>query len=133
MVHNPDQVIMMPLFHDGTLLAWAAAAAHFSETGATEPGGMPVRTRSRHDEGMKLPPTRIGEHYQFWRDLLEMMENYMSRSPRTFLIDLRARVSACDRVRVRVDATLRPGADLGAGADVGERSASSRWTGAAAY
>ena len=78
-------------------------------------------------------PTRIGEHYQFWRDLLEMMENYMSRSPRTFLIDLRARVSACDRVRVRVDATLRPGADLGAGADVGERSASSRWTGAAAY
>lgn len=106
-VHNPDQILMMPIFYDGSLVAWTAAAAHTSETGATEPGGMPVRARSRHDEGMQLPPTRIGERYQFRRDLLQMMENYMSRSPRTFLIDLRARLSACDRVRVRIDELVR--------------------------
>lgn len=106
-VHNPDQTVMMPIFYDNTLVAWTAATAHTSETGATEPGGMPVRARSRHDEGMKMPPVRIGERYQFRRDLLAMMQGYMSRSPRTFLIDLRARVSACDRVRVRIDELVR--------------------------
>jgi len=101
-VHNPDQIIIMPIFHDGTLLAWAAATAHTSETGATEPGGMPVRARSRHDEGMHLSPIRLGERYKFRRDILIMMENFASRSPRTFLIDLRSRVSCCDRVRLRI-------------------------------
>lgn len=102
-VHNSDQIIMMPIFHDGNLLAWAAATAHTSETGATEPGGMPVRARSRHDEGMHFSPIRIGERYKFRSDLLNMMENFALRSPRTFIIDLRARVSCCDRVRLRIN------------------------------
>lgn len=106
-VHNTDQIIMMPIFHDGTLLAWAAATAHTSETGAIEPGGMPVRARSRHDEGMNLSPIRLGEKYKFRTDLLTMMENFASRSPRTFLIDLRSRVSCCDRVRLRINELTR--------------------------
>jgi len=69
-VHNPDQVIMMPIFFAGTLIAWAAATSHVSETGATEPGGMPVRARSRHDEGMITSPIRLGEKYKFLPGLL---------------------------------------------------------------
>ncbi|SDJ73695.1 hydantoinase B/oxoprolinase family protein [Paenibacillus naphthalenovorans] len=101
-VHNADQIVMMPIFHNGTLVAWTGATAHTGETGATEPGGMPVTARSRFDEGMKMAPFRIGERYQLRPDLLQMMENYVSRSPRTFMIELRARVSACDRVRIRI-------------------------------
>lgn len=112
-VHNPDQIIMMPIFFNGTLLAWTAATSHVSETGAIEPGGMSVRARSRHDEGMKIPPIRIGEGYQFRPDLLQMLENYISRSRRTFMIELRARVSACDRVRLRLGELARKkGADF---------------------
>jgi N-methylhydantoinase B/oxoprolinase/acetone carboxylase alpha subunit len=112
-VHNPDQIIMMPIFHDGTLLAWTAATAHTGEVGATEPGGMSIRARSRHDEGMKISPIRLGEDYQFREDLLQMMANYVSRSPRTFMIELRARVSACDRVRIRINELVRKrGADF---------------------
>ena len=106
-VHNPDQVIMMPIFFAGTLIAWAAATSHVSETGATEPGGMPVRARSRHDEGMITSPIRLGEKYKFRQDIVQMLENYVSRSPRTFNIELRARVSACDRVRLRINELVR--------------------------
>ena len=41
-IHNPDQVAIMPVFFDGELVAWTAALSHTTETGAIEPGGMPL-------------------------------------------------------------------------------------------
>ncbi|MFH0959551.1 MAG: hydantoinase B/oxoprolinase family protein, partial [Pseudomonadota bacterium] len=102
-VHNPDQFAFMPIFFEDRLLAWTAAACHQPETGACEPGGMPVTSRTRYDEGLKLSPIRIGENFRLRDDLLEMMANMVSRAPHMQLIDLRARVLACDRVRIRVE------------------------------
>lgn len=102
-VHNPDQFAFMPIFHDQQLIAWAAAACHQPETGACEPGGMPVSARSRYDEGLKLSPMKIGEDFRLREDLLEMMANMVSRSPHMQIIDTRARVMACDRVRIRIE------------------------------
>jgi acetophenone carboxylase len=51
---------------------------------------------------MKLSPIKIGEHYELRADLLEMMENFMSRAPRMQVIDVRARVTAADRIRRRI-------------------------------
>jgi acetophenone carboxylase len=100
-IHNPDQIAIMPIFFEDVLIAWSCAAVHQPETGATEPGGMPASAKSRHDEGMKLSPIRIGENYQLRADLMEMMENMISRAPRMQVIDVRARVTAADRIRVR--------------------------------
>src|SRR3989304_4672555 len=97
-IHNPDQIALMPIFFKGELIAWSAAAAHQPETGATEPGGMPVSAKSRHHEGMKLTPIKIGENYQVRDDLLEMMANMISRAPRMQVVDVRARATAADRV-----------------------------------
>ncbi len=102
-VHNPDQFAFMPIFFKDRLIAWTAAACHQPETGACEPGGMPVSSKTRHDEGLKLSPIRIGENFRLRDDLLEMMANMVSRAPHMQLIDLRARVLACDRVRIRVE------------------------------
>ncbi len=102
-VHNPDQFAFMPIFHADKLIAWAAAACHQPETGACEPGGMPVSARTRYDEGLKLSPIRIGENYVLRDDLLEMMANMVSRAPHMQRIDARARVTGCDRVRIRVE------------------------------
>src|SRR4051812_37536512 len=55
-IPNPDQVIVIPIFHDGKLIAWAGAANHTTETGAVEPGGMPVWATTRFHEGLTLPP-----------------------------------------------------------------------------
>lgn len=101
-IHNPDQMAFMPVFNDGELIAWVAALTHNPETGAIEPGGMPVTARSRHDEGMKLTPIKIGENFQIRDDMLDMMANFTSRAPRMQAIDVRARITGCDRLRRRL-------------------------------
>ena len=101
-IHNPDQVAIMPVFHQGRLIAWATAALHTTETGAIEPGGMPVTAKSRWEEGMNLPPIKIGEHFQLRNDFLEFYSVYGLRAPAMFISDLRARCTTADRVRVRL-------------------------------
>lgn len=101
-IHNPDQVAIMPVFHEGKLLAWASAALHTTETGATEPGGMPVSARSRFEEGLNMPPIKIGENFELRNDFLEMYSVYGLRAPAMFISDLRARCTTADRVRIRL-------------------------------
>ena len=106
-IHNPDQFAFMPVFNDGELVAWAVCGAHQSETGGAEPGGEITQARTRHDEGMKLSPMKIGDSYTLRNDVLRMMENFISRAPRMQVTDVKARVAACDRVRVRVQELAR--------------------------
>lgn len=106
-VHNPDQAAIMPIFHEGELVAWAATAVHQPETGAIEPGGMPVSARTRYDEGLKMPPMKIGENYQIRNDILDMMANMVSRAPRMQIIDTKARVVGCDRIRIRIQELIK--------------------------
>jgi acetophenone carboxylase len=101
-IHNPDQIAMMPVFNDGELIAWTIAAVHQPETGAIEPGGMPMSARTVCDEGMRLTPIKIGENFRLRDDLLEMMENMVVRTPRMQMIDVRARATCCDRLRRRI-------------------------------
>jgi N-methylhydantoinase B/oxoprolinase/acetone carboxylase alpha subunit len=102
-IHNPDQFAVVPVFHQGELIAWSVVGAHQAETGGSEPGGEITTARSRHDEGMKLTPIKIGERHQLRDDLIKMMENFISRAPRMQTTDVRARVSGADRVRMRLE------------------------------
>ena len=112
-IHNPDQVALMPIFHEGKLLAWASAALHTTETGAIEPGGMPVSARSRFEEGLNMPPIKIGENFELRNDFLEMYSVYGLRAPAMFISDLRARCTTADRVRVRLlELVEKRGADF---------------------
>ncbi len=112
-IHNPDQVALMPIFHAGKLIAWASAALHTTETGAIEPGGMPVSARSRFEEGLNMPPMKIGENYELRNDFLEFYSVYGLRAPAMFISDLRARCTTADRVRVRLlELVEKRGADF---------------------
>src|SRR4029079_1471626 len=86
----------------GGVWAGRVLAPHQSETGGKEPGGEVTTAISRHDEGMKLTPIKIGENYKIKTDILMMMENFTSRAPRMQVIDVKARVAACDRIRLRI-------------------------------
>ncbi|MCZ7662780.1 MAG: hydantoinase B/oxoprolinase family protein [Thermoleophilia bacterium] len=101
-MHGPDQTAFMPVFNDGELVAWVLACVHQSETGATEPGGMVLRAANRFYEGVKITPIKFGENYQLRDDLVEMLFNYMARSPRVQMNDIRARAAACQRLELRV-------------------------------
>jgi N-methylhydantoinase B/oxoprolinase/acetone carboxylase alpha subunit len=128
-IHNPDQMAFMPVFHDGELIAWTAALAHQPETGAVEPGGMPMTARNRNDEGMKLTPIRIGENYRIRADLLKMMVNQISRAPRMQELDTRARATGADRLRIRLqELAAERGSDFVRGlAETAARRRIARW------
>lgn len=101
-IHNPDQVIVQPIFHAGKLIGWAGAANHTTETGAVEPGGMPVSATSRFHEGLNLPPVKIGEDHRLRADWVELFNAFGIRAPQMITTDLKARATAADRVRTRV-------------------------------
>jgi len=101
-IHNPDLVIAMPVFYHGNLIAWVAAACHTCEVGAITPGGMPVEGKSRFEEGLTMPPIKVGENGVLRLDMIEMFEAYAMRAPALFTIDLKARCTATDRVRRRL-------------------------------
>jgi acetophenone carboxylase len=112
-IHNPDQVIVLPIFHDGKLIAWAGAANHTTETGAVEPGGMPVSATTRFHEGLNLPPIKIGENHQLRSDMLELFNAFGIRAPQMITTDLKARATAADRVRTRIlEVAVKEGADF---------------------
>ncbi len=101
-VHNPDQMVCMPVFYEGRLIAWTAALVHTTETGATEPGGMPVSATSRFEEGMNLPPMRIGRNFRLDEDAVSMFVAFGIRAPAMIAVDLKARCTTADRVRTRL-------------------------------
>jgi N-methylhydantoinase B/oxoprolinase/acetone carboxylase alpha subunit len=112
-IHNPDQVIVLPIFHDGKLIAWAGAANHTTETGAVEPGGMPVSATTRFHEGLNLPPIKIGENHELRSDMLELFNAFGIRAPQMITTDLKARATAADRVRTRIlEVATKEGADF---------------------
>lgn len=100
-LHTYDAGIATPIFSGGKLIAWACAAVQSTEIGATDPG-MALRSRSRYDEGMLVAPIKIGENFQLRTDLIEAL-GMATRTPQEFIIDLRARAVAADRVRLRVE------------------------------
>ncbi len=111
-IHNPDVVCLVPIFYNGELIAWAGAANHTTETGAIEPGGMPVSATARFQEGLNLPPAKIGEKGQLRNDWLELFGAFGIRAPQMVITDLKARATAADRVRIRlVELAEREGKD----------------------
>jgi len=101
-IHNPDQVAIMPVFFEEELVGWTAALSHTTETGAIEPGGMPLSATSRFEEGMNLPPMRVGQNFKINSDILEMFAAFGLRAEANVTVDMRARVTTADRVRVRL-------------------------------
>ncbi len=135
-IHNPDQMVAMPVFYNSELIAWTVALVHTTETGATEPGGMPVSARARFEEGMNLPPMKIGENFQLRNDVVDMFQLFGVRAPQMIAVDLKARCTTVDRVRTRLlELVEREGVDYLRGlfrkmlmmAEAGARKRISAW------
>lgn len=112
-IHNPDQVAITPVFFDEKLIGWTAALSHTTETGAKEPGGMPVSATSRFEEGMNLPPMKIGQDFRINNDIIELFRAFGIRAEANVTVDLKARCTTADRVRMRiVEMCRREGVDF---------------------
>ena len=104
-IHNTDQSLMLPIFYDGKLVAWASATVHEGENGAIEPGGMPSAAESVYEEGLKMSPFKVVENYALKKDLVTFLQNSV-REPKLQFEDMKVKLVACRRIEERVLATI---------------------------
>ncbi|MEH7483666.1 hydantoinase B/oxoprolinase family protein [Neobacillus drentensis] len=101
-IHNADHSMILPIFHNGELIAWAGAIVHEGENGAVEPGGVPSLAESKYMEGLAIPPIKIAENYQLKNDLVTFLQNSV-REPKLLQQDIKARLAATVRLQKRMD------------------------------
>ncbi|MFT5426362.1 MAG: acetone carboxylase alpha subunit [Gammaproteobacteria bacterium] len=104
-VHNTDQSMIMPIYHEGTLVCWVASTVHEGENGAIEPGGMPSMAETPFDEGLKMSPFKVVENYQIKKDLLTFLQNSV-REPKLQYEDMKVKLFACMRLEKRIKEIL---------------------------
>lgn len=92
--HGADQGIGTPVFYKGEFVCWVGSVIHTGENNSVEPGGVPTGSRSRHDEGLLIPPIKICENYLLKEDWMNMI-CHLVRDPRSFTLDIKARLAAC--------------------------------------
>ena len=104
-IHNTDQSLILPVFYQGKLVAWAGATVHEGENGAIEPGGMPSAAESVYEEGLKMSPFKVVENYELKKDLVTFLQN-STREPKLQFEDMKTKLFACRRMEERVLATI---------------------------
>lgn len=104
-VHNTDQNLIMPVFHNGELISWIVTVVHEGENGAIEPGGMPSAAEQVYDQGLMISPMKVGENYEFYKDLLTYFQNSV-REPKLQLVDMKAKLYAARRIEQRIYETI---------------------------
>ncbi|MGI8516196.1 MAG: hydantoinase B/oxoprolinase family protein [Acidimicrobiia bacterium] len=133
-VHTYDHFLTMPVFAGNELLAWVGCGGHQGESGSKEPGGFSADARHRYEEGIHVPPLKVGEGFEFKRDHLDFLLNSV-RTPRQMGLDLKARLAVCLRLRDRLlRETERRGSDfvaagMRAGIEQGKAQARERLAG----
>ncbi len=91
--HTNDVVLVMPVFHQQTLVAWTANKGHWMDIGGMVPGGNSPNATELFQEGLILPEIRLFQNQQPIQAILDIITQN-SRLPKQALGDLWAGVSA---------------------------------------
>ena len=71
--HLNDWLMMMPIFHEGRLVSWAAMFGHMTDVGGKVPGSLPTDAKMIYEEGMIIPPTKIFRRGELQDDILNIL------------------------------------------------------------
>src|SRR3712207_3659143 len=99
--HLPDLTILVPVLHGGALRFWSVVRAHQSDIGGATHGGYNPGATEIWQEGLRVPPIRLGEGGGLREDLLRMLAAN-TRIARDFRGDLMAMVGAARLGRERL-------------------------------
>ncbi|MFG1920623.1 hydantoinase B/oxoprolinase family protein [Cryptosporangium sp. NPDC048952] len=92
--HLPDLCVTVPVFHDGSVVAFVQAFGHHDDIGGAVPGSMPSAATSVFEEGLMVPPIRLWDAGVPNEAALKIMTRN-SRMPDSLAADLDAECSAC--------------------------------------
>ncbi|MFP6781210.1 MAG: hydantoinase B/oxoprolinase family protein, partial [Gammaproteobacteria bacterium] len=92
--HANDWLVLMPIFKDGRLIAWASMFGHMTDIGGKVPGSLPTDARQIYEEGIVVPPTKIYRNHELQSDLLRIIL-HNCRLPHWNRSDFNAVIAAC--------------------------------------
>ena len=92
--HLPDLTIVLPVFDEpGVLRFWTVVRSHMSDIGGATHGAYNASATDIWQEGIRIPPIRLGENGVVREDLLAMLAAN-TRLPRDFRGDMLASIGA---------------------------------------
>ena len=97
-VHNCDIHTIIPFFWEGELVSWIAGVTHVPDIGARTPGSSPVGPMSTYDQGLTIPPQKIGEDDKVFRSFKDMYKR-STRTPLLLELDEKTRLAGCMMIR----------------------------------
>ncbi|WP_254531935.1 hydantoinase B/oxoprolinase family protein [Natrinema gelatinilyticum] len=86
---------------DREIVGYAVSRAHHADVGGMTPGSMPAGSREIHQEGLRLPPTRLVAGGRLRDDVRSLLLANV-RNPRERRADLRAQQAANERAESRL-------------------------------
>ncbi|HUS55596.1 MAG TPA: hydantoinase B/oxoprolinase family protein [Thermohalobaculum sp.] len=92
--HLPDMVFVMPVFHEGRLIAFAEAWGHLWDIGGSVPGSISPYATSVFHEGIMIPPVRVMREGVENTEVVRIFTRN-SRFPEMLTGDLKAIMAAC--------------------------------------
>ena len=92
--HLPDINVAMPVFHDGTLLAFMCNIAHHADVGGMAPGSMAGGMSEIYQEGLRIPVVRLFREGAISQDIFDLILLNV-RIPEERRGDYYAQVAAC--------------------------------------
>jgi len=104
--HLPDIALVMPIFVDGRIVAYAGSMTHHQDVGGMAPGSIPTNATEIYQEGLRLPPLKLRSGNEFNETLLSILR-LNTRIPETFLGDLHAQVASCSVAARRITELAR--------------------------
>ncbi len=110
--HINDWLLLMPVFKDGRVIAWAAMFGHMTDVGGKVPGSLPTDARTFFEEGVAVPPVKIIRGGELQDDVLKLIL-HNCRLPTWNYSDFHAIVAALRTAAIRcVDLSRRFGDDV---------------------
>ncbi|MDG5493726.1 hydantoinase B/oxoprolinase family protein [Niveispirillum sp. BGYR6] len=92
--HLNDWLIILPVFHDGRLVAWTCHFGHQTDVGGKVPGSLPTDATSIFQEGIRIPPIKLYRKGVLNEDVLELVLNN-TRTRDWCRSDLNAIIASC--------------------------------------
>ncbi|MEO1493127.1 MAG: hydantoinase B/oxoprolinase family protein [Pseudomonadota bacterium] len=103
--HLPDMVFIMPVFHEGRLIAFTEAWGHLWDIGGSVPGSISPHATSVFQEGIMIPPVRVIREGVENAEVVRIFTRN-SRFPEMLKGDLKAIMAACRLGARRLEETV---------------------------
>jgi N-methylhydantoinase A/oxoprolinase/acetone carboxylase beta subunit/N-methylhydantoinase B/oxoprolinase/acetone carboxylase alpha subunit len=91
--HLPDIRIVVPIFFQNKLVAFAANLAHHADVGGMVPGSMPANATELFQEGVQIPPVMLYKEGILQQDIMDFLLANV-RTPEERQGDIQAQVAA---------------------------------------